>query len=438
MFAIHHFRPARIAAGSIAIAVSLCLGNCETNAQIDFERAPISYSKTQPNNRITALIADIQSGAVRLENDASHGYLRSLLRHLDVSIATQTLVFSKTSHQRYRISPQAPRALYFNDDVYLGWVQGGDVIEISVADPHLGGVFYTIDQRKVRPKPTLTRQLGRCTLCHASTHSGRIPGHIVRSVYPNANGMPILTAGTFRTTHRSPLSKRWGGWYVTGTHGSQRHMGNVWVEDESAWDELDVESGANVQDLSTRIDLSPYLSPHSDIVALMVLEHQVTMHNLFTRASIDWRLFWKEAQEINREKGIAAENMSAESKQRLKIIARHVVDGLLFKDEAILTSTVRGTSEFQNEFPKLGPADESGRCLRQLDLSTRLFRYPCSYMIYSDVFDALPPRLQESIYQQLSAALQPDANHSEYHIGASDRKAIREILHSTKQGFPGS
>ncbi len=423
---------------ALTIAVLLCVGASDAAAQIQFERQPISYSDTQPDNRVTELIAEIESGAVRLHYSHSHGYLKSLLQHLGISVQTQMLVFSKTSHQRHRISPQAPRAVYFNDDVYLGWVQDGDVIEISVADPHLGAVFYTIDQTEDELKPMLTRQLGRCTLCHASTHTGRIPGHIVRSVYPNNAGRPILAAGTFRTTPRSPIQQRWGGWYVTGTLGTQRHLGNVWVEDEAAWRDIDVEAGANILDLSKRVDLSPYLSPHSDVVALMVMEHQIDMHNRFTSASIEWRLHWHETQQINQDNGIPADHMSDESMARLGIIARQVVDGLLMKDETPLTSPVKGTSRFEEEFSHRDPHDELGRSLRQFDLSQRLFRYPCSYTIYSPAFDGLPKRLHEAIYQQLWEELSGPADASRYGMDAKQRQAVLEILRATKTGLPES
>jgi hypothetical protein len=423
---------------AIAIAVLFCVGATDAAAQIQFERKPISYSERQPNNRVTELNAKIESGAVRLDYSESHGYLKSLLQHLGISVQTQMLVFSKTSHQRYRISPQTPRAVYFNDDVYLGWVQGGDVIEISVADPQLGAVFYTIDQTEDEWKPTLSRQLGRCTLCHASTHTGRIPGHIVRSVYPNNAGRPILAAGTFRTTPRSPIHERWGGWYVTGTLGTQRHLGNVWVEHEAAWRDIDVEAGANILDLSKHVDLSPYLSPHSDVVALMVMEHQIDMHNLFTSASIEWRLHWYEAQQINQDNGISVDHMSDESSVRLGMIARRVVDGLLMKDETRLTSEIQGTSRFEEEFSNRDPHDEMGRSLRQFNLKQSLFRYPCSYTIYSPAFDALPERLRQTIYEQLWAELSGAVDASRYGIDAKQRQASLEILRATKTGLPAS
>jgi hypothetical protein len=429
------FRPLK---SVITLAILFCAGATEVSAQIQFERKPISYSETQPSNRVTELMAKIDSGAVDLDHSESHGYLKSLLQHLEISVQTQMLVFSKTSHQRHRISPQAPRAIYFNDDVYLGWVQGGNVIEISVADPHLGAVFYTIDQTEVELKPTLTRQFGRCTLCHASTHTGRIPGHIVRSVYPNNAGRPILAAGTFRTSPRSPMHERWGGWYVTGTLGTQRHLGNVWAENEAAWRDIDVEAGANILDLSKWVDLSPYLSPHSDVVALMVMEHQIDMHNLFTAASIEWRLHWYEAQQISQDNGVPGNPMSDESSAMLEMIARRVVDGLFMKDETRLTSPVKGTSRFEEEFSNRDPHDELGRSLRQFDLRQSLFRYPCSYMIYSSAFDGLPKRLRQTVYQQLWAELSGAVDASPYNIDAKQRRAILEILRATKAGLPES
>lgn len=421
-----------------AVGWMLCVMPTELTAQIQFEREPIRYSKTTPQNRITALIDKIDSGSVALDYSDNHGYLPSLLKHLEVPVESQVLVFSKTSHQRHRISPTAPRAVYFNDDIYLGWVQEGAVIEISVADSQLGAVFYTIDQTTGGSKAALTREFGRCTLCHASTSTGRIPGHIVRSVYPNQAGRPVLAAGTFRTTPRSPLPERWGGWYVTGTHGNQRHMGNVWVKNESAWREIDVEAGANVVDLSSRFDTSPYLTPHSDIVALMVMEHQVDMHNRFTAASIDWRLHWHEAQRINREKGRPTDHRTDESHYKLDIAARRVVDGLLMKDETKLTDPIEGTSRFAKQFSELGPIASDGSGLRQLDLQSRLFRYPVSYMIYTSAFDALPDQLLDRIYQQLWDELTETSETSSYDLDLDKRRAALTILRETKKGLPAS
>lgn len=125
----------------MVLAPSLCVS---ATAQ-DFEQKPIEYSKRAPENRVTRLFADVQSGKAKLKYEPTFGYLRSLLAELQVPQSSQMLVFSKTSLQRQYIAPRTPRALYFNDDTYVGYCQGGDVLEISTVDDDLGAVFYTLD-----------------------------------------------------------------------------------------------------------------------------------------------------------------------------------------------------------------------------------------------------------------------------------------------------
>ena len=55
-------------------------------------------------------------------------------------------ILLSTCHGRHTVSGRTPRALYFNDDVFVGYCQDGEVLEISVADPQLGAVFYTLGQ----------------------------------------------------------------------------------------------------------------------------------------------------------------------------------------------------------------------------------------------------------------------------------------------------
>jgi hypothetical protein len=133
--------------------------------------------------------------------------------------------------------------------VYVGWVQNSSTLELSVADPKLGTNFYTLS--RANDSPQFVRETHQCLQCHASSHTNQIPGHIVRSVYPGEDGTPIYRAGTFRTDQTSPFEQRWGGWYASGSHGKQRHMGNVVVEDPDDPEVLDIETGANVQDLDT-------------------------------------------------------------------------------------------------------------------------------------------------------------------------------------------
>jgi hypothetical protein len=222
-------------------------------AQLEFEQDPINYSTSTPGDRIAQLQGRLDASTTTLAYDEDHGYLPALLEFLRVPTSSQVLVFSKTSLQRDRISPRTPRALYFDDDVYVGWVQNGDVIELSAADAKLGGVFYTLDQRRT-DRAVITRQTDHCLLCHSSTHSERVPGHIMRSVYTDRAGLPVLSSGTYRTNVTSPLRERFGGWYVTGTHGRQRHMGNEIVHGVNGPEDLNCEAGANVTDLRERLN----------------------------------------------------------------------------------------------------------------------------------------------------------------------------------------
>ena len=189
----------------------------------DFDREPILYRDTAPTNPISKLQNDLKSGKKSLDYTNARGYLASLLKALDVPQDSQTLVFSKTSLQRERISADRPRALYFNDDVYIGYCQNGEVLEISVADPNLGTVFYTLDQERAE-KPAFTRQTDACLLCHGGSQTQSVPGHLMRSVFADADGQPLLASGSFRSDHTSPFEVRFGGWYVTGDTGDQYHL----------------------------------------------------------------------------------------------------------------------------------------------------------------------------------------------------------------------
>lgn len=399
-------------------------------AQMDFEREPIQYSASQGDNPVTRLQSQIDAGKLELSFDAEHGYLPSVLEALKIPLSSQMLVFSKTSFQQRRIAPWSPRALYFNDNVYVGWVPEGDVIEVSSADPKLGAVFYTLDQSESR-RPKFVRDQGNCLTCHASSRTGGVPGHLVRSVFPAPSGQPHYGAGTFRTNHSSPLKERWGGWYVSGTHGRQRHMGNV-VSSKADAEALDVDAGANVTDLSKLTRTGRYLTPHSDLVALMVLEHQTDMHNRITFANFESRQALQYQAIMNRALE-RPENFQSESTQRrIASASEKLLEYLLFAEEAQLTDPVAGTSGFAKQFAKLGPRDGRGRSLREFDLNRRMFKYPCSYLIYSREFQALPSPVKNRVYRRLWEVLtQRDRSEKFAHLDAETRQAIYEILCDT-------
>lgn len=404
-------------------------------AQIEFESEPVNYNTAVTNDPVVKLQKLLDSGELTLKYDEHYGYLPSVLDALNVPKSSQMLVFSQTSFQLRRIAPSHPRAIYFGDDTYVGWVQDGDVLEMSTVDPQQGAIFYTLDQTEAS-KPRFIRDRGQCITCHASSRTQAVPGHLVRSVFPDDNGRPLLGSGTYVTDHRSPFEHRWGGWYVSGTHGAMRHMGNAIARDRQNPEDLDREAAANLTDLTKLVNVKPYLSPHSDLVALMVLEHQTQMHNYITFANYEARSSQHYDGVMNKALDRPDEYQSDTTKRRLDKASEKLVQYLLFAEEFQLTSPVKGMSEFANEFTSHGIRDTKGRSLREFDLQRRLFKYPCSYLIYSDAFMDLPAPIKQRVYGRMHEVL-AEANQSvEFvHLSAADRQAIRELLNDTHAEF---
>ncbi len=345
------------------------------------------------------------------------------------------LVYSKTSLQVRRITPRTPRAIYFNDDLAVGYCQSGDVLEISATDNTLGTVFYSLDQKASAPR--ITRQTDNCLVCHSSSRTDSVPGHLARSVFVDATGQPILSAGSQSVDYRTPFDKRWGGWYVTGTHGNQSHHGNMVFTTGDVPSNINNTKGTNLTDLSSRLDITRYLQPTSDIVALMVYEHQNVVHNKITQANFTTRQALAYDADMIKAFGEPPGTRFDSSKRRIDSAAEELVQALLFCEEAPLTAPVVGTSGFAARFRQLGPRDTEGRSLREFDLQTRLFKYPCSYLIYSESFDALPTEVLHLVWHKLGCALSIENNSKAYaHLSAEDRTAIREILRATKTNLP--
>lgn len=423
-------RPAVMHCG--ALLVWLFISAAPAVAQLEFEKDPINYHKTPSHDAIASLQEQLDAGDVTLEYDAEHGYLPAVLKHLDVPKSSQVLVHSKTSFQLRRISPSRPRALYFNDQVYVGWVQNGDVVELMATDPQLGEVFYTLSQQETSA-PRFVRDRGQCIICHASSRTKGVPGGLVRSVFTSSSGQPQFGSGTFTIDHTSPFRDRWGGYYVTGTHGQMRHMGNALAKSNLDPEDLDRESGANLRDLSELVDTRPYLSQHSDIVALMVLEHQTQMKNYLTLASYEGRSAAHYDGVMNEALDRPADYISDTTRRRIASAGEKLLKYLFFVDEFALRSTVRGTSAFADEFQSRGPFDKQGRSLRQLDMQTRMFKYPCSYLVYSPSFDALPDPVRRYVADRMLEILRGEDTSGDFaHLTAVDRGAILEILRDTK------
>jgi hypothetical protein len=325
-----------------------------------------------------------------------------VLDALNVPVDSQIAVFVKDSVQANRINIENPRTIFFNDSVAVGWVRGG-FVELASQDPRQGVIFYRLASSWLGT-PALTRD-NSCLSCHHAFATMGVPGMLARSV------------GRFQVDHRVPLEQRWGGWYVTGSHGALRHMGNV--EPARLFSAPRPENTYNWPSLVGKLDMSGYLARQSDIVALMVFEHQMHLMNLLTRIGWDARV-----GTLNPEPALAD-------------AAREVVDYLLFVDEAPLSDPIHGSTGFAETFSARGPRDRRGRSLRDLDLEKRLMRYPCSYLIYSPLFDNLPPRARDAIYQRMWAILSGKDHLAKYgRLSGADRRAITEILRDTKMGLP--
>ncbi|MEO2198582.1 MAG: hypothetical protein ABGY72_21200 [bacterium] len=378
------------------------------------EHPAIAYAVGVFDDPVSRLAEAVASDRVTLVHDDRFGYLPSLLEHLDVSVDTQALVFSKTSLQAPLISPRSPRAIYFSDAVAVGAVQGSPVIELVAFDPRRGAVFYTLDSARTE-RPEFDRP-GRCLQCHQQAATLGVPGPYIGSVSTSATGRADFRLGTVVTDHRTPFDERWGGWYVTGTHGAQPHRGNAVARDPATPAGLADPINQNLTSLTRFIDPDRFLVPTSDLVALMTFEHQTQMINLLTR--IGWEARLADHDGILDAKETDARRLGVEE------IARY----MLFADEAPLVEPVQGVSSFTDTFPTRGPRDSQDRSLRDFDLRTRLFRYPLSFMIYSDLFDGLPDGVRRGVYGRLRDGLE----------GRADGEVILAIVRETKAGLPES
>ena len=384
-------------------------------ASLAIDHPAIQYDTRPIDDRVTRLARDLASGKAHIKAGPD-GYLHGLLEALDVNPDSQALVFSKTSFQAARIDPKNPRALYFNDDVQVGFVRGSNLLEVAALDPKQGVIFYSVD---IASNPPQFDRRDACLQCHLSPGTLGISGLLIASSYTDASGMPAFRGGQRITDHRTPLEDRWGGWYVTGTHEGMRHIGNAVGHDSAHPELLDMRDSQDLTSLAKKFDANGYLSPLSDIVALMTLEHQTRMVNLMIRTGWEARIA-DPAAKVQLDKDIES-----------------LVTYMLFADEASLHGQVRGVSTFTKTFPERGPRDHQGRSLRDFDLKRRMFRYPLSYMIYSEAFDGMPDDVRDRVYRRVFDVLTGiDQSDKFKRLSAEDRRAVLEILRDTKPGLP--
>ncbi len=368
----------------------------------------IKYLTAETDTVVDRLNQKLRDGSAKLAFDEKTGYLKSVLDLLQVPVESQVMVYTQTSLQAQHIKMDNPRAVYFNDSVSVGYIRGAGLIEVVAQDPAMGSIFYVIHQ-----VPAAQATFGRdqqCLRCHLSWDTLGVPGLTVLTTFPRKSEMDYANGGF--VDHYKPIEERWGGWYVTGKKLPPRHMGNLPlimpkpIAPASA-------AGKETARLSLvgRFDLDGYLTPYSDIVALMVLEHQAHLSNLVTRAVWETRL---------------GEPL------RIAEAAEALADYMLFVDEAKISSPIEGSSGFTEQFVARGPKDAKGRSLRELDLRTRLQKYPLSYMIYSPAFTSLPTAPKNLVMEKINRVLSGEIAGEKYaHLTPQLRAEISEILQST-------
>lgn len=375
---------------------------------------------------VSRLNQRLDAGQASLEFESNWGYLRSLLEELDVPLSSQLLVFSKTSAQFRWINPRNPRAIYFNDDTYVGWVPGAPLLEISTAVPGGTAAFYTLRQQP-SGRPRLLRDHGSCLQCHQSRRTLGVPGHLTRSVFPARDGLPHFRHGTVDTDHTTSVSERWGGWYVTGSI-PLAHRGNAVGPDDSF---SEFAAGLLGRPYERFFEPARYPTPHSDVVAHLVLAHQTRVHNAIARAGHGARAAMAYRAEMASLFGDPSASLLASVKRRIERPAELLLRDLLLAGEARLRGPIRGDSGFAEEFQSRASRDGSGPSLRELELESRLLRHSCSYLIRSPTFIALPERVRRYVSRRIAEILDGTDESGDFgHIGAAQRTSLRAVLKS--------
>ena len=436
--AVSGARAAVIACGLIA-TTSAGAATLAERFSASFRHPAIEYGTRPRTDRVALLNARLRTGEATLAFDRRRGFLPAVLDALDVPVESQTLVFSKTSLQSDFIGPDNPRAIYFTDDIAVAWIRGAPALELAALDPEQGVMFYALSQSRrargfQRPRS--------CLECHVSDATLGLPGLAVGSAVIDPEGVPYVSVPI---DQRTPISSRWGGWYVTGETGLGPHVGNTVAADPDEPMLLEDEANFNLPTVEDRFDTSGYLTPYSDIAALMVLEHQTHMTNLLTRTAWEFRVAAYEGRAtrgpFRAPRAVGGDvtlRAAADEDDTLRAAVGALVDYMLFVDESPLTDRMVGSAGFEAVFEARGPFDRRGRTLREIDLDTRLFRYPCSYMIHTAAFDALPADAKDAVYRRLWQVLSGAYRDPRYdHLTPRDRQAIVEILRDTKPDLPG-
>ncbi len=405
--------------------------------QYDEDYPTIPYSGAATHNAVARLQERLARGELRLEFKPPHGYLDSVLDALGIDPSSQTLVYSKTSLQAALIDAATPRSIYFDDDTYVAWIPGSAVLEIATMDSVLGPVFYTL--ANVSPtSPRFDRKTSRCLPCHDTygMAGGGVPRFQFLSTLVDKTGAGLTLNAGVETTDRTPIADRWAGWYVSGRQGQQQHLGNILAAPGTGPKDLGRLRRGNLATVGGIVDLRKYVTDTSDIVALLVFDHQVYIDNLITHANFKSRAALARLGLAPDSSATTWSSLPADFQEGLKHLLEPLVEAMLLVGSAKFTDAIASTSGFDDWFRSQGPHDGRGRSLRALDLRKRLFRYRLSYLVYSKGFDGLPPCVLEYVYRRFADILSGRDRRSRYSdLSARERRDTFEILTATKPAF---
>lgn len=386
---------------------------------MDFRAPPHNYAEHEPKDRFAAVLKQIEKGELQPDTSSDHAMLRSLLQALKIPVSSQILVFSASSLQSEIINPRNPRALFFNEDTYVGYVPGG-VLEVASADPEVGPIFYVFGRSQPGgPFPRVERGT-KCFNCHGGTATKRLPGLIAESLLVSQAGSSLETYRRDEQGHQIPLENRFGGWHLTGKHHISGHKANVFgFARPGTIDKTEVVPGQTW-------DLAKHLLPTSDILPHLVHEHQIGFENRLVRGIYIVRQLKAD------RKGMLGSTELAEIDAWAQDFARYV----LFADEAKFPREgIEGDPAYARDFLEGRVMSKRGLSLKDLDLKTRLFKHRCSYMLYTETWEHAPKELKERVYYRMAEALR-DAQPSMPHLAMEERRAIREILKETMRDLP--
>lgn len=400
------------------------------HAQV-YEESPIRYSRRTPGDIAADWRRSLPMGEPEFDQSSPKAFLRSVLDELGISPESQLLVFSTTSFQNKKIDGARPRALYFNENHYVGFVQGGP-LELVTTDSRMGLNFYTMTVPKPNDLrgPTLHRDPA-CITCHAGNSQSDFPGLMALSVFSTEEGSQVLQGTTHVVDDTLDVANRWGGWYVTGKTGGARHRGNAYyvpTSDREADPAIDKDFGLTVNELSGLLDMKPYLAKTSDVVALLVFEHQIHAHNQLVEAFGRSRIAIYADDEY-----MAGGELQPKTLAVMDDEIEDLLDVMLFTEEADLSEhQVEGSTAFQTAFKENALTDKEGRSLKDFELDGRLFEHRLSYMIYSEAFGHLPDQFQERFFARLDEVLDGSPEEDRFtHLPVEERQAIRSILKAT-------